>query len=168
MAKLKTKEEIFSQFENDLLYLEAMIINVDGFEGNLSFHRNMDKLPQELYFKLPEYCTYNLTILYRPKLRDLKKLKYFHSVKKHGLPLSSRSDLMSELAPVGKLQKITFPPETIPGGSLLRGCYLAESKFRENDKTIMKCSWTIEMIKKGEQPGIGGYPVELKGNSSEK
>lgn len=159
--KPKSREELLRQFENDLISLEAMILTIEGFEESLHFHKNMEILPQELYFKIPEYCTYSLTIHYRVKKRALKNLSYHHTVKKHGIPLNVRNHKIHECAPINddddSIHIVTFPPEAVPGGPVLRGIYPAKSKFIEDGKTILRCSWTIELIKEGETPGVGGY-----------
>jgi len=158
---LKTREEIIKEFENELLLLEAMIIAIDGHEQPLQFSRDMENMPQRLHFKLPEYCTYTLTIHYRVKERPLKGLTYKHVVKKHGVPLHSRNYKISDECPVNNeespIHVAKFPPETLPGGSVLRGTYPARSTFVENGKSILKCPWTIELIKQDMVPEVGGY-----------
>lgn len=156
-GKVKSRDEILADFENELLELHGMTISIDGHEDPLVYSRDMDQMPQRLHFILPEYSTYHLTIHYKPRERDLKNFRYSQVVKKHGIPFNTRKHLLAEKAPSGKVHSVTLPPEELPGGALVRGIYPAKSSFKEGDKTIFRCEWTIELVGQKEPPKMGGY-----------
>lgn len=160
MAK-KTREELIEDFQSELIDLVSMTIEVEGYSNSLEYHPEMEDLPQRLHFILPEYSTYYLIITYKVKSRPLKKLTYSQVVKKHGIPFASRDLHMNDHAEVNTEDNPThlvrFPPDKLPGGRLIRGTYPAHSKFYEEGKTIFSCDWLIEVVKKDEQPRIGGF-----------
>ncbi|KAL6453703.1 LOW QUALITY PROTEIN: hypothetical protein SBY92_005275 [Candida maltosa Xu316] len=159
----KTREEILADFENDLVRFEAMSIKIVGFDEPLEFSRTMDPMPQRLHFILPEYSIYRLTIRYKVKKRPLKSLTYHQTVKKK---IDDRNLHMIEDAWVnnhddeGDFHEVTFPPSGVPGGSFLRGDYKAKSVIKEEGQVIWSYKWTLEVVKKGTPPGIGGFDVQ--------
>lgn len=159
----KTREEVLADFENDLVRFEAMSIKIEGFDEPLEFSRNMDPMPQRLHFIIPEYSIYKLTIRYRVKERPLKVLTYHQRVRRKGIPVDDRNLHMIEDAWVNKhdddedYHEVTFPPSGVPGGSFLRGDYNAKSVVKEGGKLIWSYKWTLEVVKKGVQPAIGGF-----------
>lgn len=155
-AAPKTREEIVADFENDLIELHGMTIVVDGHPP-LEFLRDMEDMPQRLHFILPEYATYTLTVRFRTPNKQLLKLRYRQLVKKAGVTLNSRDHLLCDATTAGEMHSVTLPPETLPGGALLRGVYPATLKFCEDDDTVLRCKWTIELVNKKKAPAIGGF-----------
>ncbi|KAI5960322.1 uncharacterized protein KGF55_004614 [Candida pseudojiufengensis] len=159
----KTREEILADFENDLIKFESMSIKIDGHDEALIFSRNMEPMPQRLYFILPEYCTYHLSLRYKIKQRPLNKLSYHQTVKKSGIIVDSRDLAMNQCALVNNpydendYHEITFIPAGTPGGAFLRGEYPAKSIIKEDGKTIWSYKWTIKIVKKADKPQIGGF-----------
>ena len=162
----KTREEILAGFENDLLRFESMSIKIVGFDEPLEFSRTMDPMPQKLHFTIPEYSIYKLTIRYKVKARPLRVLSYHQTIKRKGIPVDDRNLPMIEDAWVNKhgddedFHEVTFPPSGVPGGSFLRGDYKAKSIVKEEGKPIWSYKWTLEVVKKGTKPTIGGFEVD--------
>lgn len=159
---LKTREQLADMFRNEHIELFAMMIEVDGYDEILEYSQDMDNPPQELFFLLPEYSHYRLTIKFKVNTRPLKHLTYHQVVKKGGVPFKSRKETVTDLAQINDddnpYHSITFPPDDIPGGAFIRGTYPATSSFYEDGKKIFTTNWTIKVIKKGRKPEIGGFP----------
>ncbi|RCK60657.1 Rho GDP-dissociation inhibitor [Candida viswanathii] len=166
-SRKKTREEVLADFENDLVRFEAMSIKIAGFDEPLEFSRTMDPMPQRLHFIIPEYSIYNLTVRYKVKQRPLRVLTYHQTVKRKGIPVDDRNLHMIEDAWVNKhgddgdYHEVTFPPSGVPGGSFLRGDYKAKSVVKEEGRMIWSYKWTLEVVKKGVKPSIGGFDDDL-------
>ena len=140
----KTREELIAEFQNDDLELCAMTIAIDGHDQPLRYSQDMDEMPQRLHFVLPEKSTYTLTIRYRAK-RPIDTRK---------LPIGDNIVPNTDDNPY---HEVTFPPHTLPSGSLVRGKYPATSTFLENGKAIFSCEWIIEIVKRDRQPESKGF-----------
>ena len=156
----KTREELIAEFQNDDLELCAMTIAIDGHDQPLRYSQDMDEMPQRLHFVLPEKSTYTLTIRYRAK-RPIRLLGYHQVVKKHGIPFDTRKlpigDNIVPNTDDNPYHEVTFPPHTLPSGSLVRGKYPATSTFLENGKAIFSCEWIIEIVERDRQPESKGF-----------
>lgn len=162
----KTREEVLANFENDLVRFESMSLKLYGHDQPLQFSRDMVPFPQRLHFRLPEYSIYLLTIRFKVKQRPLRNLTYHQTVKKKRIPVDDRNLEMKEEASVNNLDdeddyhEVTFAPSGVPGGTFLRGKYKARSLVKENGVLIWSYKWTLEVIKKGSTPEIGGFGDE--------
>lgn len=154
--QLKTREEIVADFENELIELHGMTVTVDGHPP-LEFSRDMEPMPQRLHFILPEYLTYTLTVRFKTPNKQLLKLRYKQLVKKAGMTLNLRDEHLCDSTNLEEMHTVTLPPETLPGGTFLRGVYPATLKFLEDDEPVLRCKWTIELVSKKHAPAIGGY-----------
>lgn len=151
----KSREELIAQYQTDNFELFSLEINVEGFDQGLKFSQDMENMPQELFFSIPEYSTYTVTIQYRVKNTPIKKLNYYEVVKKGGIPLKTRKQFVADEAqPTEEYQTVTFPPDKIPGGMLLRGTYPATSTFYQDGKEIITCPFSLAIVKKGVTPSI--------------
>lgn len=162
MVLPKTKDEMLDYFLTENFDLHGMIIVVEGFDEKLEFNRDMEEpFPEEIHFKLPEHSTYTIILEFKVKKRPLRSLRYSHVVKKHGLPMKTRNDLMCEIAVVNDeklpLHRISLPPEKLPGGMMIRGVYPAVSTFTEGEEPLFKVDWKIEIIKKDQKPLLHGF-----------
>ncbi|ODV77382.1 E set domain-containing protein [Suhomyces tanzawaensis NRRL Y-17324] len=157
----KTKEEIHAQFDSEFLDLESMIIDIVDHQTQLVYARDMEEMPQQLHFVLPEYSTYVLTVKYKVKKRDLGKLTYHQVVRKHGIPFKTRNEDVTKNAVITECPKsphsVTFAPDTLPGGPFIRGTYDASSHFEEQGQKLLSVPWKIEIVKKNVKPRIDGY-----------
>lgn len=158
---VKTREEIIASFQSEFIELVAMVIDIEGYEEVLEFSQAMENPPQKLHFILPESSTYHLSIRFKVTKRPLKNLKYYQVVKKHGLPFKTRDIEITPIAEVNNNESpehvFKFPPDTLPGGALIRGKYPAQSKFYEDGKEIFACDWIIEIVKKHHKPSTAGH-----------
>lgn len=158
--RLYTREELIAQFQNENMQLIAMIIEIEGYEEVLEYTHDMEDLPQELFFIIPEKSKYYLTIKYKVS-RPFKNLTYHQVVKKGGFVFKQRKEPMAEYVTANDestpYHSITFPVDEIPGGSLIRGTYPASSTFYSDGKEILKAKWTIKIAKKDTKPSKGGY-----------
>ncbi|KAI3403860.1 hypothetical protein KGF56_003290 [Candida oxycetoniae] len=160
---LKTREQLLADFENELIRFEAMSIKIDGYEQPLVFSRDMDPIPQRLYFILPEYSVYHLTIRFKVKRRSLKNLTYHQTVKKSGIIVDSRDLPMAQDAYVNDhtnendYHEVTFARSGLPGGSFLRTEFTSKSIIRENGKKIWSYRWILQIVEKSRPPAIGGF-----------
>ncbi|CUM66275.1 uncharacterized protein PRCAT00003936001 [Priceomyces carsonii] len=148
------------EFENDLLFLHSMKIDVTGFEPLVYTRDETDDAPKSLYFILPELSSYRLTIKYGVKERPLRNLTYYQCVMRHGIPVRENTYDMGEEVVItsgDQYHEITFPAEKLPGGVLSRGIYAASSTFLEEGEPIFKKDWTLEIVKKGTVPAKGDY-----------
>ena len=92
----KSREELIAQYQTDNFELFSLEINVEGFDQGLKFSQDMENMPQELFFSIPEYSTYTVTIQYRVKNTPIKKLNYYEVVKKGGIPLKTRKQFVAD------------------------------------------------------------------------
>lgn len=155
----KSREEILKDFQSEYLDVIAMEVTVDGFEGEkIVYSTSMEPMPEKIHIILPEYCTYHLVIHYRVKEKPVKKLHYYHAVKKAGIPIKTRNlDLGAEVVPNKTPEDYyvaKFEPDTLPGGMFIRGTYPANTIFLEDGKQLFELFWNIEIAKKDVKPGV--------------
>lgn len=151
----KSREELVAQYKTDNFELYSLEIKVEGFDEGLKFWQDMEVMPQSLYFSIPEHATYTVTIQYKVKHTPIKKLNYYEVVKKGPIPLKTRKQYISDEAqPTEDFQTITFPPDKVPGGMLVRGTYPATSTFYADGNEIITCPFSLEIVKKGVTPSI--------------
>lgn len=164
MSRLKTRQELIEEYESEFLDLVSMTIDVDGSDERLQYTKDMEDPPQRLHFHLPEYCTYRLSIGYKVKKRPLQELTYVHEVRRLGIAVNSRRELIAAEAPVNDddnpVHFKTFSPTDLPGGIIVRGKHPASASFLEGNKTLYTCKMTIEITKKSVKPRMGGYGAE--------
>ncbi|EGV66085.1 E set domain-containing protein [Yamadazyma tenuis ATCC 10573] len=156
---IKSRDELLDMFRNELIELIAMTIQCEGHPEVLEYSQEMENIPQKLFFILPEYSTYTLTIKYRVTAKPLVKLTYYQVVKKGGIPFKSRKEEIANTAvtndDTNPHHTVTFPPDDIPGGTFIRGTYPAVSTFYAEGKPIFSTEWAIKVVKRGTQPSIG-------------
>lgn len=153
----KTREELIAQYQADNFELFSLTITVDGFDEKLRFSHDMEDMPQEIYFSIPEYSEYTVTFEYRAKHTPIKKLSYYEVVKKGGLPLKTKKPYIADLVevtPEGEYHTVTLPKDKLPGGMFLRGTFPASATFYSDGKEIITNPFSIEITKKGLTPFI--------------
>lgn len=155
---MKTREDIIAEMQSEYIELLSMKLEVEGHDETIEFSQDMEDMPQQTHFILPEYSIYHLTICYKIK-KPVTSLKYHQVVKKHGIPFKTRNLNMAhghvnceDTTPV---HSIKFPADSVSGGALIRGKYPAQSRFLMGDHELLTCDWTIEVMKKHQRPCRG-------------
>lgn len=155
---LKSREELMDMFRNEILELIALSIEVEGYDKVLEYSQDMENMPQQLSFILPEHSKYYLTIKYKVT-QPLKNLVYHQVVKKGGFVFKQRKDIMAETAHPNDESTphhvCKLPVDKIPGGSIVRGTFPATSNFYADGELILVANWTIKVVKKGTEPAMG-------------
>lgn len=152
---MKPTEQLLDAFRNEHLEIVALSIEVNGH--TLEFYQDMEDAPDDgkIHFFLPENASYVLTLKYKVK-RPLTKLTYRQVVRKRGIVVRTRDEQITDEAPVNTeelpIHTITLSPDSLPGGMLVRGNYLASSSFLEDGKEILSCPWKLDIIKKNQIP----------------
>jgi len=100
---------------------------------------------------IKEGSTYSITIQFLVKRDLISGLKYLHAVKRKGIPLETRQEMIGTFSASTTAHIKKFAPEDAPSGFIARGKYDIKSKFVDDDNvTHLVFKWAIE-IKKGWQ-----------------
>lgn len=102
----------------------------------------------EVEFKIPESSSYTFTLHFKVKNRALNNLRYKQVVKRHGLTVKSRELDIGDFEPSTEEYSKEFPPDTTPGGFLVRGAYNATSTYFAGEEELKVVDWTLEITKK--------------------
>lgn len=152
---VKSKERFREDFLTDNFILKALIVTVQGTNEVIEVHEELESLPDSLVFSVPEHSKLAFTIKYVVKSRPIKKISYYHAIKKAGIPIKSRHDGISDVVepntPENPVYTYTFSPDDIPGGFFARGTHPASSHFYEDGKEFLSVDWHIEITKKGSK-----------------
>jgi len=98
-----------------------------------------------------EGVEYRLKIQFRVNHQVVSGLKYLHVVKRKGIKVEKKEEMIGSYGPNEKAHERTFPPEEAPSGLLARGVYDIRSRFIDDDNnTHLEWDWALAIRKDWE------------------
>ncbi|KXN68312.1 E set domain-containing protein [Conidiobolus coronatus NRRL 28638] len=92
-----------------------------------------------------EYC---LKIKFKIQHEVVSGLKYLHAVKRMGVTLEKRQEMLGSYGPNAEAYEKKFGLEEAPSGMLQRGSYSIKSKFVDDDNVAhLEWDWILEIKK---------------------
>ncbi|GEQ67260.1 hypothetical protein JCM33374_g924 [Metschnikowia sp. JCM 33374] len=104
---------------------------------------------ESIEIRIPEDTTYQMTIQFKVKQKNLVGLKYKQEVWAYGMVVRCREvDIGDEFLPSDTPYLVTFAKDTTPKGMMLRGDYNCTSTYYAEDGELFQSPWKLSVTKK--------------------
>ena len=103
---------------------------------------------KENTFTIKEGSSYVLKVKFKVQNEVVAGLKYLHVIKRKGIKVDKREEMIGSYPPKDEVYELSFSPEEAPSGLLARGKYHVISRFLDDDKNChMEFDWRFEIKK---------------------